>query len=504
MGIPNIRVLLINPPFYRFFKQKSSYFPKGLGYIAAVLEKNNVYVKIYNADDEDSFNPIFGIEKETNNFEEYIKRVNNLEDPVYKEICQVIISERPDVIGISVSTSAYKAALNIAQLSREIYPNAEIVFGGIHPTLLPEEVLQTKLVDIVVRGEGEFTFLELIKALENGKPTLGIRGTSFVADDGTIVHNPDRELMKDLDSLPFPARHLVLSLEKKPHTLYDRIMVSRGCPFACTFCASNKMWGRKVRFRSVKNVIDEIKEVKSKFGITTFCIDDDTFTINPKYAEELCDWIIKENLRISWWCQTRTENITESLVKKMRKAGCTTVAIGIESGDDNVLKKINKQLDKTTVLKSSGLFKKNGISLDAFFMFGFPWENKMEIDNTIKFMKEINTNYAWLAMVIPYPGTKMFNDNASKLQKLGEKTLWSEFIHINPMMAFLLNDSLTGNEKSELMRYVQKEFDKHNFTQFSIKSQMNIKKATKRILKKCVKRLGNRVYLVCSDFWKNR
>jgi len=456
---------LINPPFYRFFKQKSSYFPKGLGYIAAVLEKNNVCVRIYNADCEDSLELIFCIEKETNNFEEYISRVNNLDDPVYKEVRGVIVNERPDVIGISVSTSSYKAALNIARLSKNLNSNIKVVFGGVHPTVLPEEVLQTRLVDVVVRGEGEFTFLEVIKALEKGKPIRGILGTSFVADDGSIVHNPNRDLITDLDTLPFPARHLVLNVEGLSKS-YDRIMTSRGCPFGCTFCDSNKIWGKKVRFRSVKNVIDEIKEIKRKFGVSFFCIDDDTFTINPKYVGELCDEFIKENLGISWWCQIRTENITESLVKKMKRAGCTTVAMGIESGDDNILRRINKQLDKKTVLQASIIFKKYGILVDAFFMFGFPWENKIELDTTIKFMKEINPNYAWLAIIIPYPGTKLFADYSHKLKKLGERADWSDFVHVNKKMAFVLNDALTEKEKSKLLNYVQKEFDKHNLIQF--------------------------------------
>ena len=465
-----MRVLLINPPFYRFFRQKSSYFPKGLGQIAAVLEKNNIHVRIYNADCEDSSKLIFLNRKETNNFERYLSRVNDLGDPVYKEVCRVIANERPDVIGISASTSSYKAALNIARLSKKLNSNIKIVFGGIHPTVLPEEVLQTKYVDIVVRGEGEFTFLEVIKALENGKSIRGILGTSFIADDGSVVNNPDRELIADLDVLPFPARHLILNAGGINKHSYGRIMTSRGCPFGCTFCASNKIWGRKVRFRSVKNVVDEIKEVKGKFGVTFFCIDDDTFTINPKYVEELCDKLIEENVGISWWCETRTEGITESLVRKMKKAGCTTVAIGVESGDDTILKKINKQLNKKTVLRTASLFKKYGILVDAFFMFGFPWETKRELDNTIEFMKEINPNYAWLAIVIPYPGTKLFTDHSYKL----ESKNWSDFVHVNPKMAFLLNDALSEKDKNKLLNYVQKEFDKHNLIQFLKRSLKGI------------------------------
>lgn len=472
-----MRVLLINPPFYRFFKQKASYFPKGLGYIAAILEKNNIYARIYNADCEDSFRRRpFSTRKETGNFEKYLCRVNNLKDLVYKEVCKAIVNEHPDVIGISVSTSAYNAALNIARLSKKIIPNVKIVFGGIHPTVLPEEVLQTKLVDVVVRGEGEITFLEVVKALDIGKSFDGVLGVSFTACDGSIVHNPNRELINDLDTLPFPARHLVLNVKGIPHTSYDRIMVSRGCPFGCTFCASNKMWGRKVRFRSVKNVIDEIKEVKSKFGITAFCIDDDTFTINPKYVEELCDAFIKENLGISWWCETRPESITENLVEKMKKAGCTTVAIGVESGDDGILKKVNKQLDRKAVLRCSVMFRKYGISMDTFFMFGFPWEGREELDNTIRFMKETKTNYAWLAIVIPYPGTRMFTDYSDKLQMLGEKTRWSTFIHINPRMAFLLNDVLTEKDKRRLVNLMLTEFDRHNLFQFLKRFPMHMVK----------------------------
>lgn len=186
-----IRVLLVNSPFYRFFRQKSSYFPKGLGYIAAVLEKNGVYARIYNADCEDSFQFLFSNRREAKNFGRYASRVDDIDDPVYKEACGIILSEHPDVIGISASTSSYKSALNIARLSRKVCPGAKIILGGIHATVLPEEVLQTKLVDIVVRGEGEFTFLQVIKALEKKESVNGIPGTSFMADDGSIVHNPD-------------------------------------------------------------------------------------------------------------------------------------------------------------------------------------------------------------------------------------------------------------------------------------------------------------------------
>jgi anaerobic magnesium-protoporphyrin IX monomethyl ester cyclase len=481
------RVLLINPPFYRFFKQKASYFPKGLGYIAAVLEKNGYYVKIYNADCEDSPDSFFSLKKEMESFENYLEKLNDSENPIYKEALRVVESERPDIIGISVSTSAFKAALTLASLIKKLKSNVKIVFGGIHPTVLPEEVLKTGLVDVVVRGEGEYTFLELVEAQEKGKPLNGVLGTSTIDLHGHVTHNPAREPIQDLNQIPFPAKHLVLNMEGIQNNSTYRIITSRGCPFGCTFCASNKMWGRKVRSRSIKNIIDEIKEVKQKYGSTFFCIDDDTFTINPQYIEELCDQLIKERLKIKWWCETRTEKITETLATKMKKAGCTHVAIGIESGDEGVLKKINKQLDKDKVLKATTIFKSKGLLVDAFFMFGFPWEQREQLENSLRFMREVKPNYAWLAIVIPYPETAMYNECPNGILELGEKTSWSDFIHANPKMAYLLNENLTQAEKTTLLEYAVKNFDDYNSSVFLRRTNGNKLKSAIRLLGKRLK-----------------
>jgi len=401
--LPNLntnikKVLLISPPWYRIFGGSSFASPLGLCYIAAVLEEHGYDVVIYNADFKNNLELISDREI-TARYDEYLRILKNINHPLWKEIQRVISYQSPDIVGISVTTAKYGSALNISHLVKIFDPKIPVVWGGVHPTILPEETIKNKDVDIVVRGEGEYTFLDLIENIDNLNDVLGIT----YKENDKIIHNPNRPLIQNLDELPFPARHLLLEKENYPPEAFGNIFASRGCPYNCIFCASHKVWTRKVRYRSPENVVDEIKYIQKTFKTHHFRFEDDSFTINKKWVYEICNLLIKEKLNIQWTTETRADIVTDDLIKKMKLAGCKNITIGVESGNEKILKKIKKGITIEQIKNANKILKQNGVGLSAFFMIGFPWETKREINNTISLMKELDPSIAVFSVATPYP-----------------------------------------------------------------------------------------------------
>ena len=305
------KILLINPPFYRLMNSHFNGLSLGLGYIASVLKNDGHEVGIYNSDylNENHY------ANQTEIFESYDgykNTLNDLEHPIWHEIRNVIDDFSPDVVGITALTGTYKSAENIAKITKDIDSDIMVVVGGVHPTLLPDETIKSKYFDFVVRGEGEQTFLELINEIKKED----ILGLTYRDNAGNIIHNASREYIKDLDTLPFPARGLYLNETEGMD--YGYIMTGRGCPFECTYCASKKIWNRKTRFRSEQNVIEEIKHVYNTFGTKSFYFIDDTFTLNQNRAKRICRMIIDEGLDIEWICDTRIDTLDEDLLQLMK------------------------------------------------------------------------------------------------------------------------------------------------------------------------------------------
>src|SRR4030043_1024499 len=252
-----VNKLLISPPFYRLMKSHFNGLNLGLAYTAAVLAKEGFNVRIYNADYVDDSNYLTQ-EQLFQNYENYKAILNDEKAGIWQEVKKKIMDFNPDFIGISMYTGAYKSARVIANIVKKINPEIKIVVGGPHSTLDPEGTIKNKEFDYVIRSEGEFPFLELVE----GKQLDSIKGLSY-KKEGKIIHNPAREFIQDLDSLPFPARNLFL--EKRENLDLGYVMTGRGCPFNCAFCASPKIWQRKVRFRSVDNVMAELEELVEKY-----------------------------------------------------------------------------------------------------------------------------------------------------------------------------------------------------------------------------------------------
>lgn len=425
------KILLINPPFYRLMNSHFNGLSLGLGYIASVLKNNGHHVRIYNADYLNEKNYANQIEI-FENYGNYKNVLRDLQQPIWLEIRNVINDFSPDVVGITALTGTYKSAENIAKIVKDLNSNITVLVGGVHPTLLPDETIKNECFDYVVRGEGEQTFLELV----NGKKKEDISGLTYRDNKGNIVHNPSREFIEDLDELPFPARELYLNEVEGMD--YGYIMTARGCPFECTYCASKKIWNRKTRFRSEKNVIDEIKHVYTTFGVRSFYFIDDTFTLNQSRAKRICQMIIDNGLDIDWICDTRVDTLDGDLLQLMKKAGCTRVKIGVESGSERILKKIKKRITKDQIRRAVSLIKEAGIDFTIYLMIGFPTETDSEALETIEFARELDPKYYSLSILAPYPGTEVYDDVIRSGVRL-PKQHWEYFFHQSKDMILTLN-----------------------------------------------------------------
>ena len=402
-----VKILLIDPPFYRFMGIENRYFPIGLGYIAASLRDQGHEVRIYSADTSKLVKaPAYNRMHE--HYKVYIRLVKDISHPVWQEILALLKDFQPKVVGITAMTPKIASVLQTASLCKDYDDHLRLIVGGPHATIKPDELLQYKELDFVIRGEGEVSILSLIQALQKDDPKLlsEIGGLSY-RKNGEVFHNPPGGFLENLDARPFPARELLLQAEKFSPEDLAIIMTSRGCPFSCTFCFK-EMFGKKVRYRSVADVIEEIKYVIQRYNAKQFAFKDDSFTLNKRRVIELCDSLTAERIKISWECTTRVDLIDEELLKKMMAAGCNTIKVGVESGSENILRLIKKAISLEQIRGASKLFNKQGIFWAAFFMMGLPNETEEDMYKTLKFMKELQPDYASMGVYEAYPGTELF------------------------------------------------------------------------------------------------
>jgi anaerobic magnesium-protoporphyrin IX monomethyl ester cyclase len=289
---------------------------------------------------------------------------------------------------------------------------------GVHITTLPEESLRETALDSVIRGEPEETAKYLANALEQGTSLEEVEGISFKKND-KVIHNPDREYIKNLDSLPFPARDLLknekytMPISNRPYTL---IITSRGCPHNCIYCTASCYYGKKLRERSAKNIVDEMVEVKEKYGINDVTMWSDTFTLNKSFVLDVCDEIEKRRLKIKWMCNSRVDTVDPEMLARMAETGCTVMSYGVESGVQEILDNINK---KTTIKQIKDAFywtRKAGIETIAHVIFGLPGETPATIKETFSFVKKIRPDYVQFYCAVPFPGTDFY--------KLSQKENW--------------------------------------------------------------------------------
>ncbi len=382
------RVTLVNPAAPVGAAMHLPFALLGLGYLAAVLEKNQYEVDVIDC------------------------QVLKLS---FEDFRSEISKRQPNIIGVTSSTLTYQSALKLVKIAKEACPNCITIAGGPHVTFWDDKALEEcPELDIVVRREGENTLLELVQRIEAGKSYHDAMGTTC-RKDGKIVRNTDRPYIEDLDSLPFPARHLwpMESLRKYENILY--LTTSRGCVYWCEFCTTVRMHGRKYRMRSPKNVVDELEFLHKTYGISTFTFCDDAFTVDQPRTEALCNEILKRGLKIEWNCGTRVDMLTKELLAKMKEAGCISVWFGVESGSQQVLDAMKKGITPELTTKVFGWVRELGLKPIPNVILGFPSETKESAWKTIKFVEKISPDdVGFYNVATPFPGTPMYDSVKEK------------------------------------------------------------------------------------------
>ncbi len=462
-----MKILLIDPPFYRFIKYYNRFFPLGLAYLAAVLRDKGHEVLVYDADanveeaDEMDFSVL------ENKYHEYIRNVNDLSHPIWNELRDVLNEVEPDLVGVSVFTTKIAAAFRIAEVVKSLNPDTPVVVGGPHPSVCPEESLMlSPFVDFAVRGEGEVSFPQLVEAIESGKPYENIKGVSFKAK-GCIHHNGPAEFVRELDRIPYPARDLLIN--KSSYTSEDMglVMTGRGCPFECTFCSSSGVWHRVVRFRSIENIIDEMRQIQAGYGTVQFSFKDDTFTINRRMVLEFCRSVRDKRFKASWDCNARVNLIDEPLLMEMKASGCNGIKMGIESGSDRILREVMKKGITIAQIESAArIMRKVGIHWTGYFMMGLPTETKEEMLQTLGLLRRIKPDFASLSVYEPFPGTQLYESGVTAGYVADALTL-EDYYSKSPKYYYMKDlknriDTMSDEEFRRIEKAMKSSFHRYN------------------------------------------
>jgi anaerobic magnesium-protoporphyrin IX monomethyl ester cyclase len=420
------KVLLVQPNYY--YQRKSGAWgidpPMGLCYIAAVLENNNIPVKILDAN------------------------ILNLKE---EEVVKEAVDWKADIVGVSILTPAHNFAKKLAQ---SLPSGIMSVAGGPHATAVPEILLEDGF-NVIVRGEGEETFLDLVL----GKRLEEINGISY-KEGPSIKNNPDR-LPPDINSLPMPARHLLMNNGvDKPYRSgatqnfpWAVIITSRACPYNCYYC--NKLiFGRSLRARTPESIIKELDFLVNNYNIKEISIADDCFNFNLENAKKTLREIISRNynINIRFSNGLRADKIDEEFVGLAKEAGCSYIGLGIESGSQEILNKIPKGITLEIIRNAVKIIKKKKIDITGFFMFGLLGDTKETMQKTIDFAKELDLDMASFNIAMPYPGTRMWNMIKEQGGKIFIKD-WDDFHHT----AGKCNYSMPGMAEPEIIEYMYKK-----------------------------------------------
>jgi len=318
----------------------------------------------------------------------------------------------PDLIVLSITTPSLeedlKAAMIAKKIAKKISKKITTIAKGAHFNLLHRETLEKfPDLDLVLRGEYEITCSEIAQ----GHPLSEIAGISYRDENGEIKINPTRPFIENIDEIPFPPRELIdNNLYVRPDTMEPQttIITNRGCPFNCIFCLSNQVSGNRDRRRSPENIIAELKECVEKFAIRNFLFRSDLFTATKNWTLELCEKIIDSKLDISWSCNSRVDTIDRELLKALKRAGCWLIAYGVESGDEESLKKMRKKYDLSCIENAIKMTYEEGIKSSIYILFGFPWDTNEDLKKSTDFACKINPDFLEIFYVYPFPGTELY------------------------------------------------------------------------------------------------
>ncbi len=385
-----MEILLINPPISGkrgCLKYVNGLYPSlGLAYIAAVAENAG--------------NEVCIIDCAAMNYSSEV-------------LFRLVKRYSPELIGMQTLCYNINDCLEAAKGIKEFSPEVKIVFGGVQASLFPIEICKEENVDFVIAGEGEVTFENLLGALKGRRYLADVTGLTW-KEDGEIIQNPPRQLIQNLDTLPFPAWHL-FPLNRYHSTAQLRgrttahLITSRGCPYKCAYCAAPKIFGRTSRHFGTERIIKEIVYLRDRYGVDAIQFYDDNFTIDRHKVIDLCERLVNMKLDMPWSCLSRVDMIDKGLLKKMKKAGCYQIFYGVESGSQRLLHLIKKNITLEQIRETFRITKEAGIEAMASLIMGLPTETEEESRQTADIAIEIDADYAIWAPLGLFPGSDLFD-----------------------------------------------------------------------------------------------
>lgn len=426
-------VLLINPYDENAVKNGLGFLtpPLNLMYLAASLEKNNNSVEIL--DDDLLQTGFFDVT-------DHAKKLD------------------PEIIGITATTSTINTSLKYLEEIKKEMPDILTVIGGPHTTFLPENTMKNAdYLDVVVLGEGEKTMADLADNRVDSEGSLeDVNGIVYRdPKNGRIKATAPRPLIEDLDSLPFPARHLV------PFESYGisksqsgGMITSRGCVYSCGYCSSSLIMGKKFRSRSPENVVDEIEELVYKYHLRDIAFMDDTFMLNKRRAESIADEINERNLDVSFVASSRVDMVNKNLLFKLKNAGMNTIYYGVESGSQRILNLMKKGIDLKQAESAVKNAKNVGLEVLTSYIIGYPGETEADMNETIKFSIQLEPDYCQYSILTPFPGTPIYHDLKDK--NLIDTENWEKYTVMKP----ILNYEKMGLNKSLIERKLARAYIK--------------------------------------------
>jgi radical SAM superfamily enzyme YgiQ (UPF0313 family) len=357
----------------------------------------------------------------------------NAEKLAERAVVDRVKAFKPDLIGVTSNSVNIAYSLGLADYLKKERPSWPIAFGGVHPTVMPEEVLASPAVDFVFRGEGE----NGVPRLAAGESPESIPGLSY-KKDGLPVHNEPAVSQTNLDDYPFPPYHMMpVGLYRPSLGNYKRlpamgIVSSRGCPGKCVFCFSGSMGQGRVRYRSAENIVEEIELLHTGWNIKEFSFYDDNFTTSRKRVQRFCELVLSKNIDMTWTCSSRVDTVDRELLRLMARSGCHQISFGIESGDPEILKTIRKQINLEQALETIGASRQCGIEPKIFLMLGNPGETEQSIRKTTDFALKSKALGFIISIATPYPGTEFYRWAKENGYLISED--WSIYEAVNGVM----------------------------------------------------------------------
>lgn len=437
-GERKMKVLLINPPFpanLRKERLRSGHVlpPLGLAYLAGVLENHGHVVSILDA---------------------------WTLDLTQQDVIEEVKDKTPDIVGITCDASRIDVTIEIANKVNQLRRNIDIIVGGPFATSRPDYFLKRAEIDAIAIGESEHTVLELVPALQDKRQLHEVKGIVF-KDNGDIIRTPPRQLIEDLDTIPFPAYHLLpmshyfyVDALSRPNAA---MITSRGCPFRCGYCEVPRIWGRKYRYHSAERIVAEIELLQKKWNIKAIRFNDSEFLFNKNRIIKLCELIFKKGIKVGWSCDARVDSVDDiAFLRTIKKAGCNIIYMGVESGNQGILDRSNKNTTLEQASKAFKMCKMVGIRTSAFFMLGLPGDTYETVVETIKFAKELDPDYVFWNIFTPFPNTPLWEYCVERGLINEEQIDWSSFNCRTPT----IKENLTFEELLHLAKMGRTEFMK--------------------------------------------